>query len=554
MSAVLRRVVLQGLAGTLMALSVVVFAPGMAQAAIGGYGTIGFPESVTVGQTAVGGEIAIVNDNSGDEVNVTNTVCTADGSPQCGSQGLVIVPGCHKVDGGAWCAAGAAELGLFRVAPTAVGKLGSACAGMQFAASLIDTTMGTLLFTPQPAGTKLYLSGSGARCAIAFTFDVLKMPEVDWSATAAGAQTVEMGRTYQWASGGSGGGTSTSGTTVSRARPTITTTPSGSDAPGGQLVDSVTIGARAYPQPGATIEFKLYAPDEATCSGPPVFRSAMDYPVSTGVPVSSAPHTPTKPGIYHWVVSYSGDANNSPVTSGCKAANTLASAAPGAAQGSAGAPGTAKTIGSRAARRITARFASGNPRTGRLGFASTPVIHGVLKDDLMRGVGDARISVLTRLGQAGAQPRRTGSVTTREDGSFTYRLPSGPSRTVTFTYAGGEDEGPPTASTSVRTVVRASLTARITPRSPRAGRPIRLAGRLRHLPRAGVQVLVEARDGRVWRPIGTAKTKAGGRFAWSYRFKATAANRRFALRARVDSPIYPFAAGNSAPVIVHVRA
>ena len=102
-------------------------------------------------------------------------------------------------------------------------------------------------------------------------------------------------------------------------------------------------------------------------------------------------------------------------------------------------------------------------------------------------------------------------------------------------------------------VVRASLTASVSPRSPRARRPLRLSGRLRYLPRKGVIVLIQARDRRRWRTVDTVETRQDGRFSWPYRFSARSGGLTFAFRARVKSPIYPFAAGNSRTVLVRVR-
>jgi hypothetical protein len=80
-----------------------------------------------------------------------------------------------------------------------------------------------------------------------------------------------------------------------------------------------------------------------------------------------------------------------------------------------------------------------------------------------------------------------------------------------------------------------------------------MSGRLSLLGREGIEVKIEARNGRVWRTIGTVKTTRGGKFRWRYRFSRAAAGRTYAFRARVDSPIYPFAAGNSKAMFVRVR-
>ena len=60
--------------------------------------------------------------------------------------------------------------------------------------------------------------------------------------------------------------------------------------------------------PTGTLHFKLYGPDNATCSGDPIFTS--DIHITTGGLHNSAPFAPTRAGTYRWTVSYSGDDNN----------------------------------------------------------------------------------------------------------------------------------------------------------------------------------------------------------------------------------------------------
>jgi hypothetical protein len=109
---------------------------------------------------------------------------------------------------------------------------------------------------------------------------------------------------------------------VRKATPTITTTASPNIQLGaGTLTDHATVGGRIDAQPGATITFRLYGPGDATCTGTPVFApAAVDYPVAGGS-VTSAAFTPTQGGTYHWVATYSGDANNALVTGACNDAN-----------------------------------------------------------------------------------------------------------------------------------------------------------------------------------------------------------------------------------------
>ena len=93
---------------------------------------------------------------------------------------------------------------------------------------------------------------------------------------------------------------------------------------GGQLSDSATVSGRINPVVGASITFRLYGPNDATCGNPPVFTSAaVPYPIAGGA-VTSAGFTPTVIGTYRWIAAYSGDGNNPPITGICNAPNESA--------------------------------------------------------------------------------------------------------------------------------------------------------------------------------------------------------------------------------------
>ena len=72
---------------------------------------------------------------------------------------------------------------------------------------------------------------------------------------------------------------------------------------------------------------RLYGPDDGICSGAPVFESVVPYPVSGGS-VTSAPFTPTVGGVYRWIATYSGDANNASVSGVCSEANETVTVVP----------------------------------------------------------------------------------------------------------------------------------------------------------------------------------------------------------------------------------
>ena len=110
---------------------------------------------------------------------------------------------------------------------------------------------------------------------------------------------------------------------VSPASPVIATMASPDMTLGGPagLTDNATVTGRSNPLAGATIVFRLYGPDDATCAGAAVFTSTpVSYPVAGGS-VTSPAYTPTAAGTYRWRATYSGDANNAGVTGACNAAN-----------------------------------------------------------------------------------------------------------------------------------------------------------------------------------------------------------------------------------------
>ncbi|HEX8082662.1 MAG TPA: carboxypeptidase-like regulatory domain-containing protein [Solirubrobacteraceae bacterium] len=181
--------------------------------------------------------------------------------------------------------------------------------------------------------------------------------------------------------------------------------------------------------------------------------------------------------------------------------------------------------------------------------AKTPLA-GRLTGDAGRPIAGAIVQVTVRNSAAGASVAPLTTAITGEDGTFHFIVPPGPSRRIDISYSPSLTDVRPAAVATVRLVVPASLSLRVRPAPP--GRTTRLTGALRFLPRAGIQIEVQALDGRRWRTFDTTRTRRGGVFRYGYRFKAPAAGRVFHLRALVASPIYPFARGASAAVRVRV--
>jgi hypothetical protein len=99
---------------------------------------------------------------------------------------------------------------------------------------------------------------------------------------------------------------------VTKASPGITTTPSGSVPAGGLVHDSATL-LGGY-QPTGTVTFRLYAPNDTTCADVIASRTVV---VSGAGTAASGDVAVGGVGIYNWVATYSGDANNNGVAGAC---------------------------------------------------------------------------------------------------------------------------------------------------------------------------------------------------------------------------------------------
>jgi hypothetical protein len=95
---------------------------------------------------------------------------------------------------------------------------------------------------------------------------------------------------------------------------------------GEPMFDVATVSYSADPAdndgdglPTGAVTFDLYGPDDDTCSGTPVFTSTRELPES--LQVTSGSYTPSEPGTYRWVATYSGDATYFGVSEACNAPN-----------------------------------------------------------------------------------------------------------------------------------------------------------------------------------------------------------------------------------------
>jgi hypothetical protein len=99
------------------------------------------------------------------------------------------------------------------------------------------------------------------------------------------------------------------------ATPALSTTASAGVVVGGQVHDTATISGGHSPT--SYLHFKLYGPDDQTCSRPPVFSDAVK--INGDGSYNSASFTPHSAGSYRYAVTYSGDFHNNPAYSPCNA-------------------------------------------------------------------------------------------------------------------------------------------------------------------------------------------------------------------------------------------
>jgi len=109
-------------------------------------------------------------------------------------------------------------------------------------------------------------------------------------------------------------------TVIFKATPQLTTTavPGAVPLGGGTVTASTKVTGRASPEASATVEFRLHAPDDPTCTKAPVFTSTnVPVPAAGDPTVSSGAFTPVKAGTHRWTAHYSGDENNASVDNAC---------------------------------------------------------------------------------------------------------------------------------------------------------------------------------------------------------------------------------------------
>jgi WD40-like Beta Propeller Repeat len=98
--------------------------------------------------------------------------------------------------------------------------------------------------------------------------------------------------------------------TVTKATPTISTSPSAGGAAGTPIYDSATVTGGWSPSgsngPAGTVTFRLFGPSDSGCASA-IFTNTQSL---SGGSATSANFVTTQAGTHHWIATYSGDANN----------------------------------------------------------------------------------------------------------------------------------------------------------------------------------------------------------------------------------------------------
>ncbi len=211
--------------------------------------------------------------------------------------------------------------------------------------------------------------------------------------------------------------------------------------------------------------------------------------------------------------------------------------------------------------RLFARLRGGHGRGDSLTvpFGAPALLSGRLTRADGAGLADSELRVVSRPSRGALVPTAAETVRTGEQGGFELRLPAGPSRRVTVSFAGdgGQEEA---RRPGLELRVRSGISLRAAPMELRTGQAVVLSGKVSSrgapIPRRGklvaIQYLEEATHR--WRPVLVTRSDHHGRFRAHYRFRYVSGQAAIRLRATaLAEERWPYAPGASRPVTVRVQ-
>jgi hypothetical protein len=197
---------------------------------------------------------------------------------------------------------------------------------------------------------------------------------------------------------------------------------------------------------------------------------------------------------------------------------------------------------------------NGKRRAPVVTYGKAVTVKGVLHCGTVP-IRDARVVIATLGGPASAAINT--SVQTALDGSFSYKVPTGPDRSLEFSYTAYSDDPGPSATATAAIMIRPRIKLRINPRRSSDGRTIDWTGTVTGgpYPRQGVTLDVEVKEGRHWKIFAQVVANGKGQFRYSYRFHATNESTTYTFQVALPhtgAQDYAYTPGASNTVNVHV--
>jgi hypothetical protein len=194
------------------------------------------------------------------------------------------------------------------------------------------------------------------------------------------------------------------------------------------------------------------------------------------------------------------------------------------------------------------------PATFTRRFARSALsLTGRLVDHTGAPITGAEIQLLEQPTYTGAMLKEIASVSTSQNGEWSFKVPKGPSRLLRVAYFSHLKDSVPAAQLDYNERVYAAVSMRA-PRKARLGATIVFRGRLAggYIPYPDKDVAIEIYYRGRWRTIEVLSTNRHGQFAYRYIFTLDPAS--YAFRAIVlNNPAYPFLAAASRPARVKVH-
>ena len=187
-------------------------------------------------------------------------------------------------------------------------------------------------------------------------------------------------------------------------------------------------------------------------------------------------------------------------------------------------------------------------------YGKSVTVRGVLHCGTVP-IRDARVAIATLGGPAGAAVDT--SVQTALDGSFSYKVPTGPDRTLQFSYTAYSDDPGPSATATAAIMISPRIALKIKPHHTNNRHTIYWTGTVTGgpYPQEGVTLDVEVQEGRHWKIFAQVVANRKGQYRYSYRFRLTEQPTTYTFRVALPdtgAQDYPYTHGASNTVEVHV--